>query len=233
MRWLLLKDLQILRRSPLQAVLLVAYPMLIAVLVGFAISRGPEKPRVAFLNEVPADSRVSVGGAAAAGGRGQRPRSAPGSSASTSATASEAVDEVESGDVLAALILPADLVDRINSLSTLTPGTPKVEVLVNEEDPVKAQLVDERISTLLAQANLAIARRIADEGGQLPQPADRRRQASSVLGQAVADPRPARQRPDPRQRWDRRCRRGRCAARCARSPTSPARRATTSTSPGR
>ena len=41
-RWLLLKDLQILRRSPLQAVLLVAYPILIAVLVGFAISRGPE-----------------------------------------------------------------------------------------------------------------------------------------------------------------------------------------------
>ncbi len=44
MRWLLLKDLQILRRSPLQAVLLVAYPVLIAVLVGFAISRSPTKP---------------------------------------------------------------------------------------------------------------------------------------------------------------------------------------------
>ena len=39
MRWLLLKDLQILRRSPLQAVLLVVYPILIAVLVGFAVSR--------------------------------------------------------------------------------------------------------------------------------------------------------------------------------------------------
>ncbi len=61
-RWLLLKDLQILRRSPLQAVLLVAYPILIAVLVGFAISRGPEDPRVAFLNEVPADTRINVGG---------------------------------------------------------------------------------------------------------------------------------------------------------------------------
>ena len=39
-------------------------------------------------------------------------------------------------------------------------------MLVNEEDPVKAQLVDERITTLLAQANLAIARRIAGEGGR-------------------------------------------------------------------
>jgi ABC-2 type transport system permease protein len=59
-RWLLLKDLQILRRSPLQAVLLVLYPVLIAVLVGFAISRGPETPRVAFLNEVPEDARISL-----------------------------------------------------------------------------------------------------------------------------------------------------------------------------
>jgi ABC-type multidrug transport system permease subunit len=164
MRWLLLKDLQILRRSPLQAFLLVAYPILIALLVGFAISRGPEKPRVAFLNEVPAGTRVSVGGqqlpAAGVSERicarvecvGVRDRD-------------EAVAEVQSGEVLAALILPADLVDKINSLSTLTPGTPKVEVLVNQEDPVKAKLVDERISTLLAQANLAIARRIAAEGG--------------------------------------------------------------------
>ena len=32
MRWLLLKDLQILRRSPLQAALLVVYPVLIALL---------------------------------------------------------------------------------------------------------------------------------------------------------------------------------------------------------
>ena len=163
-RWLLLKDLQILRRSPLQALLLVAYPVLIAILVGFAISRGPEKPRVAFLDEVPAGARVSVGGQ-------QLPAAGVGNRICARVECvhvknrSEAAAEVHSGDVLAALILPADLVDRINSLSTLSPGTPQVEVLVNEEDPVKAQLVDERISTLLAQANLAIARRIAAEGG--------------------------------------------------------------------
>ena len=62
MRWLLLKDLQILRRSPLQAVLLVVYPVLIAILVGLAVSRGPEKPRVAFLNEVPKNARISLSG---------------------------------------------------------------------------------------------------------------------------------------------------------------------------
>jgi hypothetical protein len=164
MRWLLLKDLQILRRSPLQAVLLVAYPVLIAVLVGFAISRGPEKPRVAFLNEVPADTRVSVGGQQLPAA-GVSDRICSRVECVRVKNRAAAVDAVESGDVLAALILPEDLVDKINSLSTLTPGVPKVEVLVNEEDPVKAQLVDERISTLLAQANLTIARRIANEGG--------------------------------------------------------------------
>jgi ABC-2 family transporter protein len=164
-RWLLLKDLQILRRSPLQAFLLVAYPILIALLVGFAISRGPEKPRVAFLNEVPADTRVSVGGQQLPAA-GVSDRICSRVECVHVKDRDEAVEEVRSGEVLAALILPADLVNQINSLSTLTPGTPKVEVLVNQEDPVKAQLVDERISTLLAQANLAIARRIAGEGGK-------------------------------------------------------------------
>ena len=54
MRWLFLKDLQILRRSPLMVALLVAYPVVISVLIGLALSRGPEKPKVAFVNEVPA-----------------------------------------------------------------------------------------------------------------------------------------------------------------------------------
>jgi hypothetical protein len=164
-RWLLLKDLQILRRSPLQAVLLVAYPILIAVLVGFAISRGPEDPRVAFLNEVPPNTRISVGG-------GELPKANVKERICKRVECifvsdrAEAEEKVESGDVLAALILPADLVNKINSLSTLTPGVPKVEVLVNEENAVKAELVDDRITSLLAQANLAIARRIGAEGGR-------------------------------------------------------------------
>jgi ABC-2 type transport system permease protein len=164
-RWLLLKDLQILRRSPLQAVLLVAYPVLIAVLVGFAISRSPDKPRVAFLNEVPSNARVSVG-TSELPKIGVSDRICERVECVHVKSRAQAVDEVRSGDVLAALILPADLVDRINSLSTPSPSTPKVEVIVNEEDPVKARLVNDRINSLLTQANLVIARRIAAEGGK-------------------------------------------------------------------
>ena len=62
MRWLLLKDLQILRRSPLLVALLVIYPVVIAVLFGFALSGGPEKPRVAFANLVaPGESTFTAG----------------------------------------------------------------------------------------------------------------------------------------------------------------------------
>ena len=164
-RWLLLKDLQILRRSPLQAVLLVAYPVLIAVLVGFAISRGPEQPRVAFLNEVPENSRISVGGQELPEANVQG-RICQKVECVRVKSKGEAEDKVASGDVLAALVLPEDLINKINSLSTLNPQTPEIEVIVNEEDPVKAGLVNDRINSLLAQANLAIAKRIAKEGSE-------------------------------------------------------------------
>ena len=74
----------------------------------------------------------------------------------------EARQKVESGDVLGALILPADLVDKLQSLAGLTPESPTVKVLVNEEDPVKAGLVDDRISSLLAEANLRISQQVSD-----------------------------------------------------------------------
>ena len=165
MRWLLLKDLQILRRSPLQAVLLIAYPVLLAVLVGFAISRDSDKPRIAFLNEVPSNARVSVGQTELPSVNVDQ-RICRRVECVNVSSRGEAEEMVRSGDVLAGLILPADLVDQINSLSTPSPGQPEVEVIVNEEDPVKAQLVDDRISALLAQANLVVARRIANEGGK-------------------------------------------------------------------
>jgi ABC-type multidrug transport system permease subunit len=160
MRWLLLKDLQILRRSPLQATLLVVYPILIALLVGFAISRSPGKPRVAFLNQVPQNTpfrignkKIDISGA----------RSALCSRIQCVRVQSrkQAIDEVRSGDVLGALILPEDLVTKLQSLSGLTPQQPTVQVIVNQEDPVKERLVDDRITSILSEANLRIAREVA------------------------------------------------------------------------
>ncbi|MEJ7716249.1 MAG: hypothetical protein WKF40_11440 [Thermoleophilaceae bacterium] len=43
--------------------LLVLYPVVIATLIGFALSRGPDKPRVAFANLVPSSGQeIDLGG---------------------------------------------------------------------------------------------------------------------------------------------------------------------------
>jgi ABC-2 type transport system permease protein len=159
MRWLLVKDLQILRRSPLVTALLVLYPIAIAVLIGFALSRGPEKPRVAFLNKVPVGTPLVLGGTHfdIVGARNELCGRIDCIRVSSEA---EARQKVTSGDVLAALILPKDLVSNLESLAGLNPVQPFVRVLVNEEDPVKARLVADRISSLVTQANLKISKKV-------------------------------------------------------------------------
>src|SRR6202167_303624 len=62
MRWLLGKDLLILRRSRLLVALLVIYPVAIALLIGFAISASPSKPRVAVVDETPPGETITLGG---------------------------------------------------------------------------------------------------------------------------------------------------------------------------
>lgn len=159
MRWILLKDLRLLRRTPIVTALLVIYPIVIAVLIGLALSGGPDKPRVAFLNEVPADTPLNVGGEEF-DILGARDELCERIECVRVQSREEARELVTSGDVLGALILPADLIDKLQSLSGLTPEQPTVSVLVNEEDPVKGDLVDERINSLLADANLRISRQV-------------------------------------------------------------------------
>src|SRR5205085_9324275 len=161
----LLKDLQILRRSPLQASLLIIYPVLIAILVGVALSSDPAEPKVAFLNEVPSSSEVNLGSEGFSPGSARKELCSRVDCVDVHSR-EEAVQKVEDGDVLGALIVPKDLVDQINSLSSLAPAQPTVEVIVNEADPVQARLVDDRITALLSEANLLIARRVAQSGGE-------------------------------------------------------------------
>jgi ABC-2 type transport system permease protein len=161
MRWLLAKDLTILRRSPLLTALLVIYPIVIAILIGFALSGGPSKPRVAFLNQVPEDTPLNVGGESF-DIVGARDELCDRIECVRVETEEEARELVESGEVLGALILPEDLITKLQSLGGLTPEQPTVTVLVNEEDPVKGQLVDDRISTLLSDANLRVSQQISD-----------------------------------------------------------------------
>lgn len=163
MRWIVLKDLRILRRSPLLVGLLVLYPVLVAVLIGAALSGGPEKPRVAFVNLVAqGDEEFTIGGERL--------------DVSTYAeelfksiepirvdSRAEAVELVRSGEALGALVLPPDATDRLQGTIDLAGGEPpEVEVLYNAEDPVKRRYVESTIEARLGEANQALSRRLTE-----------------------------------------------------------------------
>jgi ABC-type multidrug transport system permease subunit len=157
MRWLLLKDLQLLRRSPLLVALLVIYPVVIAVLVGFALSRGPDKPQVAFANLVPSSaSQLDLGG----------------ETLDTSSQAdvlfraidpvivrsrAAAIRKVEDGDVLGAIVIPEDTTRKLES--GVEPAT--IEVFYNAEDPVKSRYVRDTIKSQVQDANNALTKRLS------------------------------------------------------------------------
>lgn len=163
MRWLLLKDLRILRRSPLLVALLVLYPIVIAVLIGFALSRGPDKPEVAFYNGLAGEStEVELGGERIdLAAEGQRLFDAIDPVRVNSRE--EAIQLVRDGDVLGALIIPDDLATNIQT--ALEPGT--VEVFYNAEDPAKRQFVENTIRAQVQAANAALTKRVAEEALQL------------------------------------------------------------------
>jgi ABC-2 type transport system permease protein len=156
MRWLLVKDLQILKRSPLLVALLVLYPIVISVLIGLALSKGPDKPRVAFVNEVPAAANViQLGGERIDTSKyGQQLFSAI--DPVRVGSEQEAIAKVKSGDVLGALVLPPDLTHKL--ASGLEPA--HVNVYYNAEDPVKARYVRDTIASQVQQANAAVRKKL-------------------------------------------------------------------------
>ena len=165
MRWLLVKDLQLLRRSPLVTGLLIVYPIVLAVLIGLAISRSPEKPRVAFLNQIPSGGGLNLGDTGFSQDEARRELCAKIECVDVSSRA-EVEQKVEDGDVLGGLILPADFISKLQGeLSTNSSEPATVDVIVNNDDPLKAQVVDDRIRSLLTEANLLISEKISDVAG--------------------------------------------------------------------
>jgi ABC-type transport system involved in cytochrome c biogenesis permease component len=158
MRWLFLKDLQILRRSPILVALLVIYPIVIAVLFGLALSGGPDKPKVAFANLVPSgESQFRVGGRTL-DVKDYAGRLFESIDPVTVHSREEAIEKVRSGEVLGALVIPPDATQRLRAMLGLGGGSPPtVEVYYNAEDPVKRRFVESTIEARLAEANKALS----------------------------------------------------------------------------
>lgn len=152
MRHLFAKDLRILRRSPFLLALLVAYPIVIAVIVGFALTRGPSEPRVALLNQVPQGTEVISIGGEEVNAVGEANQLFGALDTVPVSSREEAIELVREGEVLGALIIPPDITQKLSS--GLEPAT--VEVFYNAEDPVKREFVENTIKAQVADANVAL-----------------------------------------------------------------------------
>jgi ABC-type multidrug transport system permease subunit len=160
-RWLFLKDLRILARSPLTTAVLVVYPVTVALLIGFALSRGSDKPTVAVLDQVSHDEQLEIGS--------ERLGPVLGRSALADRvkridvhSRAEAERKVRDGDALAAVIIPPDTVRKAESQLEQS----QIELLVNQEDPVKGRLVDDAIASVVAAQNRRLSRALIKENLQ-------------------------------------------------------------------
>ena len=154
MRWLLGKDLLILRRSRLLVALLIFYPVAIALLIGFAISASPAKPRVAVVDETPPGETITLGGTRVGLDEYTKQLFSQVDVVHVP-TRAAAESKVASGEVLAAIVIPSDIVAKISSGVSQA----QIEVIYNG-DAVEQSFVRSTIDSTLAQANLALSEQI-------------------------------------------------------------------------
>jgi ABC-2 family transporter protein len=160
MRWLLVKDLQILKRSPLLVALLVVYPVVIALMIGFALSSPPGKPKVALYDAVPTgQGQLTIGNQRVNIARYANQLFQSITPIRVSSRA-EAIAKVQSGQAQAALIIPADIVSEINSLITQGVGSPTVELILNSRNPLERQFAQQAITARASQVEQAISRQV-------------------------------------------------------------------------
>jgi ABC-type multidrug transport system permease subunit len=163
-RWLFVKDLQILRRSPLLVALLVFYPLVVALLAGIALSSGPAKPKVAFANLVPPGAATIDVGGRKLDATTYASRLFDAVDPIRVDSREEAIAKVESGEALGALVIPPDVISRLQGSLGLAGGKPPtVEVYYSADNPLKRRYVQATIDATLADANKALADAILTE----------------------------------------------------------------------
>ena len=172
MRWLLLKDLQILRRSPLLVALLVLYPVVVAVLIGAALSRRARASRGwrSRTSSAPARASSALGGADARRrplhGAAVRRRSTRSASTPARRRSRRSAPARRS----AALVIPADATERLQATLSLGGGEP----------PDRRGLLQRRGP---GQAPL---RRVDDPRRGWPTPTRRSRRRARAVGRATS-----------------------------------------------
>jgi ABC-2 type transport system permease protein len=168
LRFLLVKDLQILRRSPLLVVLLALYAIVIGLPVGYAVSRPPSKPKVAFYNAVPpSGSTFDLGGESVDASK-YADQLFDAIDPIRVKSRQAAIDKVKSGEAVAALIVPEDITDALQATIGLSgsPQKPTLEVFYNADNPIKRRYVEDTINAQVAKANQALGKELTKVAGE-------------------------------------------------------------------
>jgi ABC-type multidrug transport system permease subunit len=160
LRWLLGKDLRILRRSPVLSALLIVYPAVVAVLIGLALSRSPGLPRVAFLNQIPTSHSVISLGSTRININSYEDRLFQALKLVPVKTRAQALADVRDGTTLAALIVPASLPERLATGDE----TAFINVVYNGS-AINESLVQSAIEAKLGKANALLARQLQKVAG--------------------------------------------------------------------
>lgn len=144
MRWLLRKDLLILRRSPVLLATLVAYPVVIALLVGFTISSPAGKPKVAIytgsnISRYATELYSSI-------------------DAVRAPTPAAAIADVRDGRTLAAVLIPRGIGQQMLDLVQSGSGAPTIRVVLNSRNPLERSLAEQAIQSRVDAVERVLAK---------------------------------------------------------------------------
>ena len=161
MRWMIVKDLQILRRSKLLVGLLIVYPVAIALLIGFALSSGPEKPSLAFLSKIPPSQQTIKLGDQTIDIKTYTDKLFGSVERIDVENREQALEHVRTGRALAGLIIPPNFVTQLSQGGL---ESASIEVIYNG-DALKQSFVRSTVNSKLAEADAALARQITQVAG--------------------------------------------------------------------
>jgi ABC-2 type transport system permease protein len=153
---MVLKDLQILRRSKLLVGLLIVYPVAIALLIGFALSSGPDKPSLAFLSRIPPSQQQIKLGSKTIDIKTYTDKLFSSVQRIDVENREQVLDKVRSGKALAGLIIPPNFVTQLSQGGL---ASASIEVIYNG-DALKQSFVRSTVNSKLAEADAALARQI-------------------------------------------------------------------------
>src|SRR3954453_2644789 len=179
MRWLFLKDLQILRRSPLLLVILVVYSLGLGVVVGLSRGSGPSKPRGAVVNEIPPAERVFKLGGETIDINDYARQLFDSIEAVKASSPQDALKKVHDGGGIGALVVPEDFVAKLRGFANFTSNErPSVDFYYEGDNPLKTRYVRSAVTSRVADLNRVLSEKLAKqasryldyvlEGGNVP-----------------------------------------------------------------